>query len=311
MVAKTLSPPFLPLHPEDPGTQKKLGALLTSPLLLPSLGEERGQRGGAAALSTPRGSHPLWAVGTGEPSSQPWAASWGLSKPPPLQDQVPHHTGSVDSSKGAGKKDSPQTPYGGPQPRANAGCVDTSDRPGPAPLLRRLLGRFLKRTPHTPPHKPPLPRQGALRPLPCVLPTCVLFDQHRNIKRPLFTGPCVCHQGEGGQGRESARTALDSRGWGVVVVEGRVPPTVGASEGALPALAGASLCPGHRHIHGPGLRVPLCSPPPPAPPAAPHSSFGIPGYLPSNPVSIISVFSKRRNSFGLKAKFLPRVFSRE
>lgn len=51
--------------------------------------------------------------------------------------------------------------------------------------------------------------------------------------------------------------------------------------------------------------------PPPAPPAAPHSSFGIPGYLPSNPVSIISVFSKRRDSFGLKAKFLPRVFSRE
>lgn len=45
----------------------------------------------------------------------------------------------------------------------------------------------------------------------------------------------------------------------------------------------------------------------PPPPATPHS-FGIPGYLPSNLVSIISVFSKRRNSFGLKAKFLPPCF---
>lgn len=113
-MAKTLSPPFLPLHPEDPGTQKKLGALLTSPLLLPSLGEERGQRGGAAALSTPRGSHPLWAVGTGEPSSQPWAASWGLSKPPPSRTKSPITLGVWIPAKALEKRLSTDPLWGTP-----------------------------------------------------------------------------------------------------------------------------------------------------------------------------------------------------
>lgn len=97
------------------------------------------------------------------------------------------------------KRDSTDPLWGIPTRGQGLGVLDAFDTPGQAPLLRILLGLFPKKPPYTPPSQATPPeRQGALRPLPCVLPTCVPFDQHRNIKRPLYTGACVCHQvGEG------------------------------------------------------------------------------------------------------------------
>lgn len=91
-------------------------------------------------------------------------------------------------------------PMGDPDLGHGLGVLDAHDTPGQAPLLRRPPWTISQEPPtYTPSQATPPERQGALRPLPYVLPTCVLFDQHRNIKRPLFTGPCVCHQGEGGK----------------------------------------------------------------------------------------------------------------
>ena len=75
-----------------------------------------------------------------------------------------------------------------------------TQHPRPGPFAEKTPWTISQETPtYTPLQTTPPKRQGALCPLPYVLPTCVLFDQHRNIKRPLFTGPCVCQQGRGGR----------------------------------------------------------------------------------------------------------------
>ena len=106
---------------------------------------------------------------------------------------------------------SPQTPYGGPQLKAKDWvCLMLTQHPRPGPSAEKTPWTISQETPTYTPSQATLPkRQGALRPLPYVLPTCVLFDQHRNIKRPLFTGPCVCQQGRGG--RSGQRGLLEGR----------------------------------------------------------------------------------------------------
>ena len=89
---------------------------------------------------------------------------------------------------------------GDPNLRPRTGCLMLTQHPRPGPFAEKTPWTISQETPTYTPSQATLPkRQGALRPLPYVLPTCVLFDQHRNIKRPLFTGPCVCQQGRGGR----------------------------------------------------------------------------------------------------------------
>lgn len=60
------------------------------------------------------------------------------------------------------------------------------------PFAEKTPWTISQETPTYTPSQAPLPRGRGPPPPPRVLPTCVSFDQHRNIKRPLYTGPlCV------------------------------------------------------------------------------------------------------------------------
>ena len=79
------------------------------------------------------------------------------------------------------------SPMGDPNLRPRTGCVWCFWHPRPGPFAEKTPWIISQETStYTPSQATPPKRQGALHPLPYVLPTCVLFDQHRNIKRPLF-----------------------------------------------------------------------------------------------------------------------------
>lgn len=69
----------------------------------PARGKKSRQRGGGGQPLAPRGVLGPLGGGHGSPLPNPGLLTGG-SPDPSLQDQVPHHTGSVDSSEGAGRK---------------------------------------------------------------------------------------------------------------------------------------------------------------------------------------------------------------
>lgn len=70
--------------------------------------------------------------------------------------------------------------------------------PGQAPLLRRLLGLFPKKPPHTPLHKPPLPRgRGPSAPSPMYSPPVFCLTSTEILNVLSSPGPvCVSKGGE-------------------------------------------------------------------------------------------------------------------
>lgn len=169
--------PLSPPPPRGPWDSVEAGG----PAHLPSApawpgGRSTGRGEETVALNSP---HP--------PGSRPLGpGAWGALLPtmgcflgalqtPFSRTKFPITLGVWIPAKELGKKVrlSPQTPYGGPQLKAKDRVCLILNTPGQAPLLRRLLGLFPKKPPHTPLHKPPLPRgRGPSAPSPCTPHLC-------------------------------------------------------------------------------------------------------------------------------------------
>lgn len=152
--------------------------------------------------------------------------------------------------------------------------------PGQAPLLRRLLGLFPKKPPHTPLHKPPLPRgRGPSAPFPMYSPPVFCLTSTEILNVLSSPGPaCVSKGGEDalGSGGSCRGSCCKCRG--------------GPSPAPAPVPPHSQLCSGSSLPH-----------------LAPFSTRH-PGNFLSNQVSIIlfspEVTTPGSSSFmGLKSKF--------
>lgn len=119
----TLPPPY---PPRTLGLSRGWGPCSPPLYSWPARRKARGRKEGGALPSAPQGV-PL-SSGSGPQALVPTLGFFLGALQTPRKDQVPHHAGSVDSSRGAGKKKrkTPQTPYGGPQLGPRTGCVGCS-----------------------------------------------------------------------------------------------------------------------------------------------------------------------------------------
>lgn len=117
--------PLSPPQPRGPWDSVEAGgpAHLPSALAQPG-GRSMGRGEETAALSSPcRVLIPL-GHGHGEPSSQPWAASWGLSRPPSPGPSSPSHWECGFQRRSWKKSETlHRPPMGDPNLRPRTGCV--------------------------------------------------------------------------------------------------------------------------------------------------------------------------------------------
>lgn len=164
-----LSPPLL--HPtlRTLGLSRGWGPCSPPLCSCPAWEKETGQGKEGAVLS----SHIPSGSGHGSPSPNPGLLPGGF--PDPSLGPIPPSCWECGFQQRSWKKSKTlhRPPMGDPNLRPRTGCVDARGTPGQAPLLRRLLGLFTKKPPHTPLHKPPLPRsRGPLPPPLCTPHLC-------------------------------------------------------------------------------------------------------------------------------------------